>query len=383
VNVAGSIYSMGDMFFQGNVSLVNNYTDGRGMDSNLAAILPNGDDLRAKIRVKGGDLTLKGSAEIGTSSTNPKGSLADIQVDQNFSSAKPYYADEVGTSPPNTHMPSILDGLEASYPGISYNAAYSAIGSDYDKAMVIYKDLIRGQGPFAPGQTYADPGEAITSRGVVIDFPVWDCDDDDDGGSGGEWETGELEIEDCTASFSYLDSLGNGIEYDASTSVVTFTGMVLIDEEFEVEDLPTVTFIARGAFDSDTMGNAIAPSNQNELGAVVIAGEEIEIETNFVPDSGGYLKGGSNTNSIGFIAGEEIELEGKPGDFITGFFYTPGGFEIEHQIAVAGTLIGGEFEFEQVPDVYQVPALKNYIPEFMPGGQTIVTFSGREWRRVY
>lgn len=381
VNISGSVYSLGEMYFQGDVSLTNNYTDG-GIDSVLEAMLPTNTDLDSKIRVKGGDLTLKGSAQIGTGSANPKGSAASVQVDLDFSSQSTVYADQTGSDVPNIPMPGILDGLEEEFSGVSSNAAYSGIGDDTERTMTIYQDLIKGTGPFAPGQTYADPGAAITSRGVVIDFPVWDCDGEDEHG-GGEWETGELEIQDCTASFSYLDSLGNGITYDATNRIITVTGMVYIDEEFEIEHLPGVTYVSKGAFSSDSAGTPVAPPNQNEQAAMIIAGEEIEIDTSFVPDNGGYLQGGDYTNSIGFLAGEEIEIEGNPGDLVTGFFFTPGEFEIEHQVQIAGTLIGGEFEFEQVPDVFQVPALKNYLPRYMPGTQTTVAFKTREWRRIY
>ena len=391
VNVSGSIYSQGytegdqgSLEFGGNASITNNYTDG-GIDAVLEAMIPSVTDLDAKIRVKGADLKLKGSAQIGTSSAN--GAVTDIQVDGVFSSDAPYYADNVGSEVPNIPMPSILDGLEAEFPDVSTDPVYSGISDEVERAMTIYKDLIRGVNGFAAGATYANtvsPG-TITSKGVVLD-DNWlagcepaklDCDDDDDD----ENEPGEIEIETCTPDFTCVDSLGNGITYDSSTNIVTFIGMVYVEEEFETDI--DVTYVAKGAFVDDGFGNPVAPTGQDEQAAIVIAFEEIEIEGNFIPESGGYLQGGSNTNSIGFISGEEIEIEGNPGDLITGMFFTPGEFEIEHQIQIAGTLIGGQFEFEQVPDVYQVPELKNYLPRFMPGTQSVVTFKNREWRRIY
>jgi hypothetical protein len=39
--------------------------------------------------------------------------------------------------------------------------------------------------------------------------------------------------------------------------------------------------------------------------------------------------------------------------------------------------------FSQVPDVYQVPNLKNYLPPGVPGGQNVIKLTKREWRRVY
>jgi len=384
VNISGSIYSLGKMYFQGNVSLTNNYTDG-GIDSVLEAILPTNTDLDSKIRVKGADLNLKGSAQIGTSSVN--GAVSDIQVDGNFSSSKPYYSDNVGSEVPNIPMPSMLDGLEAEFPGVSTDPAYSGISNEVDRAMTIYKDLIRGVNGFAAGNTYAAAVTVgnITSKGVVVD-DNWiagcepaklDCDDDDDDDA----EPGEIQIDSCTPDFQCVDSLGNGITYNSSTNVVTFVGMVYVEEEFEIET--DATFTSKGAFIDDGFGNPVAPANQDEQAALVISQEEIEVEANFVPDNGAYLKGGADTNSIGFIAGEEIELEGKPGDLIAGMFFTPGEFEMEHQIQIAGTLIAGQFEFEQVPDVFQVPSLASYLPKYMPGTQSVVTFKNREWKRIY
>ena len=375
VNISGSVYSNGQITLNGTSSVSNNYTDG-GCDAGLTNMLPANSNLDAKLRAKGGAVTLEGSASIGTANSN--GAVSEIQADSGFNPGSgTNYVTDVGTSPPNIPMPGILDGLEAAHPGISSNPTYSSISDATDRAMAIYKDLIQGTNGFAPGGTYADPNATVTSKGVIIDMPFWDCHDS-------EWITGKIKIKDCTASFSYLDPLGNGMTYDSATKTFTFTGMVLIADEFEIETTSPVTYVSKGAF-IDSGGSTVAPAGQNEQGAMVIAQEEIEIETSFLPDSGGYLQGGTNTNSISFIAGQEIELEANGGGTaqITGFFYTPGQFEIEDGVQVAGTLIGGQFEMENNPSVCQVPALKNYLPQYMPGTETMLAFNAREWRRVY
>ncbi len=386
VNVSGSVYSQGYMEFGGTAGITNNYTDG-GILAGLAAMIPNITDLDAKVRVKGADLKAKGSAHIGT--INADGAVSDIQVDGNFTSDAPYYADNVGSEVPNLALPDILDGLEGEFPGVSTDPAYSGISDVVDRAMAIYKDLIRGVNGFAAAATYAStvPAGNITSKGVVLDN-AWlagcepaklDCDNDP--GGDGSGDPGEIEIATCTPDFTCVDSLGNGISYNSGTNVVTFIGMVYVDEEFEIDK--NTTYISKGAFVDDGFGNPVAPANQDEQAAVVIAAEEVEFQAQFVPDSGGYLKGGSDTNSIGFISGAEIHIEGSPGDLVTGMFYSAGEFEVEKQIQIAGTLIAGEFEFDQVPDIYQIPAMKNYLPKHMPGTNSILTFKSREWRRVY
>ncbi len=375
VNISGSVYSNGQVTLNGTSSVSNNYADG-GCDVSLTDMLPANSNLDAKLRAKGGAVTLEGSASIGTANSN--GAVSEIQADSGFNPGSgTNYVTDVGTSPPNIPMPGILDGLVAQYPGISSDPAYSGIADQTQRAMAIYTDLIRGQNGFAPGGTYADPNATVTTKGIVIDTPVWDCADS-------EWNTGKLKIKDCTADFTYQDSLGNGVTYNAASKTLAFTGMVFFSEEFQIETTSPVTYVSKGAF-IDSGGSTVAPAGQNEQGALIIAQEEIEIETSFLPDSGGYLQGGANTNSIAFIAGQEIELEAKNGGAaqITGFFYTPGQFEIEDGVQVAGTLIGGQFEMENNPNVCQVPALKNYLPKYMPGTNSILAFNAREWRRVY
>ncbi len=398
VNIAGSVYAQGQINLNGGSYIVNTYADA-GCDSTLTAMLPSVGGLDTMIRVKGGALTLTENSFVGTANSN--GAISEVQADAGFNEGTATnYVDNVGTGTPNIPMPGILDGLEAEHPGISSDPTYSGIADDTDRAMAIYSDLIRGVNGFAAGATYASsvaPG-TITSKGIVIDGDLSsiiqggagctpavldvDCDGDPDHG-----DVGEIEIETCTPSFSCKDSLGNGLEWNATTRVMTFTGMVMVSDEFEIDDEANpVTYISMGAF-IDSGGTTVAPANQNEQSAVVIAVDEIEIENSFTPDNGGYLQGGDYTNAIAFIAGEEIELEADEHETgttrITGMFYTPGEFEVEDSVQVAGTLIGAEFELEDNPSICQVPALRNFLSSYVPGTNSVLAFNSREWRRVY
>lgn len=394
--IAGSLYSQGQVTLNGNSLIANTYADS-GCDSILTDMLPSLGSLDTKIRVKGAALTLNDTSAAGTANSN--GAISAVMVDMGFNQGtETNYVNNVGSGVPNVPMPGILDGLEAQHPGISSDPVYSGISNATDKAMAIYKDIIRGLNGFAPGGTYAAPNALVTTKGIVIDGDLSsiiqggagctpsvldiDCD-----GEGDHGDTGELEIESCTPSFSCKDSLGNGIEWDATNRLITFTGMVMVSDEFEIDDESNpVTYRSMGAF-IDSNGMTIAPANQNEQSALVIAVDEIEIENNFTPDNGGYLQGGSNTNGIAFIAGQEIELEADEHETgvtrITGMFYTPGEFEVEDGVQIAGTLIGAEFELEDSPSICQVPALRNFLPKYMPGTNTILSINAREWRRVY
>jgi len=408
MTIAGSIYSRGSVYFGDNSKIVNNYADG-GIRSELEAVLGLENNLQTQVRVIGGDLTLEDNAFIGTSNIDPPGAVVGIEVDGEFSHETDYYSQNpVGNEPEDYPMPGILDGLEKEYPGVSSLASYSGYHDDTSKAMAIYKDVIQGQGPFAPGAQYAEPGATITSKGVVIEKSTQQgslkiingdgCDMDhldEDGGSQAEY--GEIDLDGTNPSFSCLDALGNGVIYDAATRHLTVIGMVLCDDEFEVDK--DITYTAIGAFVDNGSGSPVAPPNQNEQGAVVVVGRQMELNDSFLPyppDTGGYVQGGDKTNSIGFVVGDEIAITatpegvegGNPGNsdalpIVTGYFFAPGEITVQDQMQVAGAMIGGSFTLDGDVSVYHTPDLSRYLPPMMPGSDIVVNFSGREWRRVF
>lgn len=400
MTIAGSIYTRGKLTIAAGQRITNNYTDA-DIPPELASIIPNVDDLATRIRVYGGHLNLANDVIVGTDSIDPPGSVAKIETDMGITGPgrNLYHADEVGNEPADLKLPTILEALEDDYAGVSTHADYAGISDETKRAMAIYKDIIRGQGPFAPGAQYAKPGATITSKGVVIDDNIisgcekWVLDED----GGRQAENGEIDLDGTNPPFECLDALGNGVKYDPTTTPPTFTviGMVMCDDEFEIDT--EIQYVAMGPFEDDGTGNPVAPENQLETGASVIVGRSIEFNNTFMPANGaGYCAGGGNTNSIGFVSGSTIDFTataegvegGNPGNsdalpVVTGYFYTPGTLSIQDQIQVAGAFMASKFGLSGDVGVYQVPDLINYIPPMMPGDEMDIAFRDREWRRVF
>ena len=133
-------------------------------------------------------------------------------------------------------------------------------------------------------------------------------------------------------------------------------------------------------------GDSSGGFNQADGGTLFCSGD-IGIRGDFRPDptTSGYLKGdtGTDINSLGVVTPGDITFSGKPGNVQTGFYFADGQVNFNKQSKFAGTVIGGLVNFSQVPDVYQVPNLKNYLPPGVPGGQNVIKLTKREWRRVY
>ncbi|TNF49203.1 hypothetical protein EP232_01675 [bacterium] len=351
VNVAGSIYSKGNVNPSGNVYMTNNYDDGYAIDVTLDGLLPSVTDLDAKLRVSGGNLTLDGSAQIGFGTSN--GSVAGVYVDgtMDWGTATHHY-DEFSNEVPDIDMPTILDGITGEFGnGILSTCGYS--GSDAAVALSIYADWATGTG--------CDPTGTGTSAGAVI--------------------TGDVIIDDSTASFAFSDGNGNGLFWDEPTDTLTVQGNVVIDGNLSVGEnlgankLETIEYVAKGP---DT-----GSGSDDEAGATLFVGGNTVIEATFGPLSTGYLNGGNSTNSLGMITAGDLTFDGKNGDFYTGFYYAENQINFNKQSHFAGTVIGGVVNWSQVPNVYQVPNLATYLPPGMPGGYKIMAFTTRQWRRVY
>jgi hypothetical protein len=118
----------------------------------------------------------------------------------------------------------------------------------------------------------------------------------------------------------------------------------------------------------------------------VVNGDFVADGEFYPPD--GYLKGtlspGTNDiNSLGVVVHGSVDFEGHNDDTHAGFFFCDGQVNFNKQSKFAGTVIGDLVNYAQVPDVYQVPRLKLYLPPAIPGGTGVMKLTNREWRRVY
>jgi hypothetical protein len=364
VNVAGSIYSRGNLEMGANVKITNNYTTGHhplAAGDDLYDMLPAVTDLDTKVRVKGGDLTISApSAQVGYAGTD--NSVTGIYVDgaTNIDVTGTHYYDEYTSEVPDVPLPSIYDGLREVFDGL---------GSDLDTCIAsksgansaaiatsIYADWANGTGCLS----------AQSSTGMVVNAS--------DFGS-------PAVIDGSTGNLSYDDGAGNGMFFDDATDTLTIKGNVVIlgDLNFgQTNGNDNITY--------EVYGDNSGGFSQADGGTLYCSGD-LGIRGNFSPDKDkGYLKGVTGVddiNSLGVVTPGDITFTGKNGNIHAGFFFAEGQVNFNKQSKFAGTIIAGLVNFSQVPDVYQVPNLMNYLPPGVPGGQTIVKLTSREWRRVY
>jgi hypothetical protein len=364
VNVAGSIYSRGDLHMGANVHISNSYDPpiaGNAWDTNatIQSILEEVEDLDAKIRVNDGELTVgSASTQIGYAGTN--GAIEGIYADGGFDDGgygTTHYYDEYQNEVPDLDMPSILDGLNDYFGASTITTCIASEGYSGDDSAIaasLYADWAETGGCFT------------TSTGYVYD--------------------GDLTLDKNTASFAFTDSLGNGIIYVAppggeGMGELTIQGTVVINGDFTFGDnkLDGLDYTATGI--DDGSGSDAAD------GATLFVNGDFNAEGEFYP-SDGYLKGdlypGTNDiNSLGVVVTDDVDFTGHNDDVIAGFFFIDDTVYFTKQVKFAGTVIAGGVDFTQVPDVFQVPNLSNYLPPGVPGGYDVFQLSQREWRRVY
>ncbi|MGD8352624.1 MAG: pilus assembly PilX N-terminal domain-containing protein [Pseudomonadota bacterium] len=349
VDLAGSIYSRGNVTPTGALGFYNNYADAAHGLGALAGVIPDETDLDAYIRVKGGDFTLGGSAQVGTANSN--GAYSGIQVDGTTNALQGVnaWSDEYSSDVPDVPLPSILDGLNTEFGEAFVDNCITVggcSGTDAEKAKCVYEQWAEGTGCFPPG----------TTTGVVINS--------------------DINIDKNTGPFNFTDGAGNGLIYDGSGNV-TIQGTVVINGSFDVGDKSeNMTYVAVGAAYGATASDV-------EAGATLFVRDDVGVNGPFLGD-GGYCQGGAGTNSLGVITPGTVTFTGNPGDAYTGYYYAETQVNFNKQAKFGGTVMGGVVNFAQVPDVFQVPSLMDYAPPAIPGsGQVGGDLTSREWRRVY
>jgi Tfp pilus assembly protein PilX len=370
VNVAGSVYSRGTLDVGANVNITNNYSTGHhplGVGDTLYDILEQETDLGTKIRVKGGDLMMAGSAKIGSSGA-AENAVEGIFVDGTSDAVdgSNAWADEYSNTVPDLPLPSILDGLREVHTEATIDACIASegyAGNDAAIAMSLYADWAQGTSGCFSG----------ASRGGVY---TGNIDLTKTSGTPGvpEWLVGP-------------DADGNGLRFTQKPGAVNAAGLghleiigtVVIDGDITFGDnmLKGLTYSASGAG---------AGHDQTEGASLVVNGDFSAVGEFYPPD--GYLKGvlspGTNDiNSLGVVVHGDVNFEGSNSDTIAGFFFSDGQVNFNKQIKFGGTVISDLVNYAQVPDVYQVPNLKNYLPPGIPGGDATIQLTKREWRRVY
>jgi hypothetical protein len=97
------------------------------------------------------------------------------------------------------------------------------------------------------------------------------------------------------------------------------------------------------------------------------------------------------TNDVmGFLACQDLEIGTGSGSAqlaMLGAFYSQQTIINEKQNQLAGAMVSNHFSMQNVPSIYQVPALVDNLPPGMPGGNTVTIYVWKElastWREIY
>lgn len=366
-NVAGSVYSRGTLTMGANIKITNNYSTGHhplAPGDDLYDMLPSVTDLETKVRVKGGDLTVEAnSAQIGYAGSNNEvegiyvDGMTNVSNTNDVNVGTHYYNNNLSNEVPDVPLPSIYDGLKEVFDdnGLDLDTciASKSGGNDAAIATSIYADWVQGTGC----------ASSLPSSGVVIDAAT---------AFGNKIDQGD-------GPYTYDDGAGNGFFFDGNTLTIKGNVVILGDLDFgQANGNDTITY--------EVYGDSSGGFDQADGGTLYVSGN-LGIRGDFSPDPAkGYLKGvtgADDINSLGVVTPNDITFSGKPGNIHAGFYFAEGQINFNKQSKFAGTVIGGLVNFAQVPDIYQVPNLKNYLPKGVPGGQNIIKLTRREWRRVY
>lgn len=354
--VSGSFTIRGSAYFRGRADLgdgthaYNNYSDGTGgaaPDPLIVAKLPPLADgsLQGVVRVQG-DLSLSGASSIGlpeNAADSAKQTMQGLYVGGGTTApAGAIHADRVGTRVPDVPPPSLLDyhtRLDAREGTTRVRDAAGA--TEGERAMVLYRE---------------DAGQAVLNDATA-------------GTLGIDKEGGCFRISRSTPSFSLGDP-GNRLIYDRTAGQLTFEGggprgegvLAFVDGCLRMR-----------------LGGALQYSNRGTLvinGDLRLEGEE---------GGGALYASGSypNPHSLGLITRTDITFDGSPGSQLLGAFFAGDQIRVRRQVKIGGAVVAvGDLRLDQVPDLYQVPALVANVPPGMPGSSARWVLTGFSWREM-
>lgn len=348
--IRGSAYFRGRADLGGGTHAYNNYSDGTGAttpDPFIVAKLPPLADgsLHGVVRVQG-DLSLSGAASIGlpqNAADSAKQTMEGLYVGGGTTApAGAIHADRVGTRVPDVPPPSLLDyhaRLDAREGTTRVRDAAGA--TEAERAMTLYRE---------------DAGLAVLNDTTA-------------GSLGIDKEGGCFRISRSTPSFA-LGAPGNRLIYDRTAGQLTFEGggprgegvLAFVDGCLKMK-----------------LGGPLKYSNR---GTLVINGD-LRLEGE---DGGGALyASGSypNPHSLGLISRGDITFDGSPGSQLLGAFFAGGQVRVRKQVKVGGAVVAvSDIRLDQVPDLYQVPALVANLPPGMPGSSARWVLTAFGWREM-
>jgi hypothetical protein len=313
----------------GTANIGNNYS---GMSSTVAALLPScptqtvggvaEQSLSAKLRVKHGQVSISGTATVGSSTS--------------------------GGSPPvkgNMNGTYVSDGWSGTA-GASNVYSDNGTSKGYDLGnFVNFPDLVSPE--TVGGVHYSDHMSYLANAGMTI--------------------TGPLNLQP-DQTYSASDSYGNSISVDGHGNL-SVHGIVYVNGDINLN---------RGS----GSGNGTLTYSTGPHGGTLACTGSIYVHTDVLP-TGTF----PTTDVLGMIARHQIQLATGSGDSqlkMVGAFYAQEQVQSQKQNEIAGTFVSSYFSMQNVPHMYQVPALANNLPPGMPGSNPlwIITTQMNSWKEI-
>ena len=177
----------------------------------------------------------------------------------------------------------------------------------------------------------------------------------------------ETEISDNVASFSYTDGAGNSIDWDNAAATLTIEGIVRIAGDL---DLSKKNF----------------PVAYEGTGTLFSTGD-IDIHGDVLPTTDYLDTAAPTVNNLGLIADDDMHLATGPGESqikVMAALYAEGQTQIAKQTTVAGSVVTNFFDLgNQVPSIFQVPALSSNLPPGLPGADPMLFVNGADITNWY
>jgi hypothetical protein len=312
----------------GGALIGNNYS---GMDSTMEALISappkkNGiETLSAEVRVKHGKVALSGTATIGQSGT-VDGGLSKATLDGVY--VNDGWGGNAGTA--NVYSD---NGTSNAYDIESLNVQLPVLAGIGSKQ---YED--------ATGGKWADQETYMNAKCLTLNIE---------------------KIKSDTTAFSYgPDINGNSISFipasGSTPAILNIQGVIKVKDGFQLGEKDSIRYSGNGTFWS--------PGN-------------INIDGDVLPLSGLSFP---KQARMGFVAKNSINIAAGSGSAqlkVMGAFYAQNRIYSAKQNKIFGTFVSTYFDMgSNVPNIYQVPALRNNLPPAMPGADPIIYLRLRGWR---